>query len=103
MTRWHATGASVAMKWLRSSHPASVGTFSGALVMLLALGAVCRRLRARHRTALRIVALTGRGQEKHRRRSREAGFDLHLVKPVDALDGSGGAGGVVAVLGSSTC
>jgi PAS domain S-box-containing protein len=31
----------------------------------------------------RLVALTGYGQEQDRRRSAEAGFDLHLVKPVD--------------------
>jgi CheY-like chemotaxis protein len=30
-----------------------------------------------------LVALTGWGQEEDRRRSREAGFDLHLTKPVD--------------------
>jgi PAS domain S-box-containing protein len=30
-----------------------------------------------------LVALTGWGQEDDRRRSREAGFDAHLVKPVD--------------------
>jgi CheY-like chemotaxis protein len=30
-----------------------------------------------------IVALTGWGQEEDRRKSREAGFDAHLVKPVD--------------------
>jgi CheY-like chemotaxis protein len=30
-----------------------------------------------------IIALTGWGQEEDRRRSREAGFDHHLVKPVD--------------------
>jgi CheY-like chemotaxis protein len=29
-----------------------------------------------------IVALTGWGQDEDRRRSQEAGFDLHLVKPV---------------------
>ncbi len=36
-----------------------------------------------------IVAVTGWGQEEDRRRSREVGFDLHLVKPVnsDALRG----------------
>jgi PAS domain S-box-containing protein len=33
--------------------------------------------------ALRLVALTGYGQEADRRRSRLAGFDHHLVKPVD--------------------
>ena len=30
-----------------------------------------------------VVALTGWGQEDDRRRSEEAGFDAHLVKPVD--------------------
>ena len=30
-----------------------------------------------------LIALTGWGQESDRRRSQEAGFDLHLVKPVD--------------------
>jgi two-component system CheB/CheR fusion protein len=30
-----------------------------------------------------IVALTGYGQERDRRRTQEAGFDAHLVKPVD--------------------
>ena len=30
-----------------------------------------------------IVALTGRGQPEDKRRSAEAGFALHLVKPVD--------------------
>jgi CheY-like chemotaxis protein len=29
------------------------------------------------------VALTGWGQDEDRRRSEEAGFDAHLVKPVD--------------------
>ena len=31
-----------------------------------------------------IIAISGYGQEEDRRRSREAGFDHHLVKPVDA-------------------
>jgi CheY-like chemotaxis protein len=31
-----------------------------------------------------LIALTGWGQEEDRRRSRAAGFDHHLVKPVDA-------------------
>jgi CheY-like chemotaxis protein len=30
-----------------------------------------------------IVALTGWGQEADRRRSKEAGCDVHLVKPLD--------------------
>jgi CheY-like chemotaxis protein len=30
-----------------------------------------------------MIALTGWGSEEERRRSREAGFDDHWVKPVD--------------------
>jgi CheY-like chemotaxis protein len=45
---------------------------------------VARRLRADPRTRdIRLVALTGFGQREDRRRTREAGFDEHLVKPVD--------------------
>jgi CheY-like chemotaxis protein len=33
-----------------------------------------------------LVALTGWGQEEDRRRTREAGFDYHLVKPVDPTE-----------------
>ncbi len=33
-----------------------------------------------------LIALTGWGQEEDRRRSREAGFDHHLTKPVDPDD-----------------
>ena len=45
---------------------------------------VARRIRAESwgRGAI-LVALTGWGQDVDRRRSREAGFDMHLVKPVD--------------------
>ena len=32
---------------------------------------------------VRLIAMTGWGQDEDRRRSREAGFDHHLVKPVD--------------------
>jgi two-component system CheB/CheR fusion protein len=45
---------------------------------------VARRLRQQGaRPELLLVAVTGYGDEKSRRRSREAGFDLHLLKPVD--------------------
>jgi CheY-like chemotaxis protein len=45
---------------------------------------VARRLRARQGGApLSIVALTGWGQDEDRRRTLEAGFDHHLVKPAD--------------------
>src|SRR5262249_29496248 len=33
-----------------------------------------------------VVALTGYGQEADRRRSEKAGFDCHIVKPVEAKD-----------------
>ena len=43
-----------------------------------------RRLRAHSATAgARIIALTGWGQEQDRQNSADAGFDAHLVKPVD--------------------
>lgn len=45
---------------------------------------VCRLLRQMPRTRpLVVVALTGWGQDQDRQRSQEAGFDAHLVKPVD--------------------
>jgi signal transduction histidine kinase len=45
---------------------------------------IARTLRkSPHTAACRLVAITGWGQEDDRRRSREAGFDLHLVKPVE--------------------
>jgi CheY-like chemotaxis protein len=44
---------------------------------------VAARLRERPETARTVlVAVTGYGQEEDRRRSRRAGFDHHLVKPV---------------------
>jgi CheY-like chemotaxis protein len=44
----------------------------------------CRRIREQPwGRDLVLVALTGWGQEEDRNRSREAGFDAHLVKPVD--------------------
>lgn len=43
----------------------------------------CRRLREQPwGAAIRVVAVTGWGQEHDRRRSQQAGFDRHLVKPV---------------------
>jgi CheY-like chemotaxis protein len=44
---------------------------------------VCRRLREEGLASALIVALTGYGQEADRNRSLAAGFDAHLVKPVD--------------------
>jgi CheY-like chemotaxis protein len=45
---------------------------------------VCRRLRGgQFANGPLVVALTGYGQDEDRRRTREAGFDRHLVKPVN--------------------
>ena len=44
---------------------------------------VARRLRTAMGKSVRLVALTGYGQPEDRDRAFDAGFDLHLVKPVD--------------------
>jgi CheY-like chemotaxis protein/anti-sigma regulatory factor (Ser/Thr protein kinase) len=45
---------------------------------------VARRMRANPALAkVRLVALTGYGQQEDQRRAIEAGFDTHLVKPVE--------------------
>jgi two-component system CheB/CheR fusion protein len=45
---------------------------------------VCRRIRLEPwGTKMRLVAVTGWGQEEDKRRAHDAGFDHHLTKPVD--------------------
>jgi CheY-like chemotaxis protein len=45
---------------------------------------VCRRIRQQPwGRRIRVIAQTGWGQERDRRQTEEAGFDNHLVKPVD--------------------
>jgi signal transduction histidine kinase len=46
---------------------------------------VARRLRAELSGTI-LVALTGYGERRHRQKSREAGFDHHLTKPVDTRE-----------------
>ncbi len=44
----------------------------------------CRRIREQPwGKNMVLIALTGLGQDRDRRRTEEAGFDAHLVKPVD--------------------
>ncbi|HET6398934.1 MAG TPA: GAF domain-containing protein [Candidatus Thermoplasmatota archaeon] len=43
---------------------------------------VARQLRREHGSTMRIITISGYGQDADRERSREAGVDLHLVKPV---------------------
>ena len=45
---------------------------------------VGRQLRERRGESLRLIAISGWGQEADRSRSARAGFDAHLTKPVDA-------------------
>lgn len=47
---------------------------------------VAERVRARLGPDVRLVALTGYGRREDRRRAAEAGFDAHVVKPVDARE-----------------
>ena len=45
---------------------------------------VCRRIRRQTwGVKTRVIALTGWGDQEAQRKSQEAGFDVHLVKPVD--------------------
>ena len=47
----------------------------------------CRRIRSKPwGKAITLIALTGWGQDEDKRHSREAGFDGHLVKPVEPAD-----------------
>jgi CheY-like chemotaxis protein len=61
-------------------------------VVLLDIGMPClsglelgKQLRARL-PEVRLVAITGHGQEEDRQRSLENGFECHFVKPVDPLE-----------------
>lgn len=44
---------------------------------------VAERLRSEHGSGLKLVALTGYGREDDRKRSRDAGFDRHMTKPLE--------------------
>jgi signal transduction histidine kinase len=44
---------------------------------------VAREIRAMGSDGIKLVAVTGYGQEDDRRRALEAGFDTHITKPVD--------------------
>ena len=62
---------------------ANLGNDVGAEVAANAV-LVAMRLRAVPEFAqIRLVAVTGHGSEAHRAKARAAGFDEHLLKPVD--------------------
>ena len=82
-------GSEVRIRYLAEPAIDLLGEFNADLVLLdIGLPDVdgyeaCRRMRTLKGAALRIVALTGWGQNEDRRRAEEAGFDAHLTKPVD--------------------
>jgi two-component system CheB/CheR fusion protein len=69
---------------------AAVATFEPDVVMLdIGLPEmdgyeVARRLKQSGCVA-RLIAITGYGRAEDRKRAREAGFDAHLLKPIDPL------------------
>lgn len=72
------------------AHALSLASAARPTVVLLDIGLpgmdgyeVCRRLRAAGFTDTRIFALTGYSQDKDKQRALEAGFDAHMVKPVE--------------------
>jgi signal transduction histidine kinase/ActR/RegA family two-component response regulator len=76
-----ATDGSAALEELEAYRPS---------LMLLDIGMpgmdgleVARRARERVDSRLTVIALSGWGQDDDRRRSREAGIDYHMVKPID--------------------
>jgi len=42
-------------------------------------------IREKHGTSLPLIALSGYGQDEDKRKAIEAGFDAHLVKPVNLV------------------
>ena len=75
----------VAVEWARQYHPDLI-LMDLQLPDLSGLDAT-RRIRERPwGRGVAVIALTGWGQDGDRERSREAGCDGHLVKPVDLAD-----------------
>jgi CheY-like chemotaxis protein len=73
--------------------PSALDTLGGFLpdIALLDIGLpvmdgydLARKLKAALPAMPRLIAISGYGQEHDHRRSQEAGFDAHLVKPVHA-------------------
>ena len=64
-------------------HAAIRWTSSSGIVARLDGYEVARRVRHAHGDGICLVALTGYGQPRDRERSESAGFDAHLVKPIE--------------------
>jgi CheY-like chemotaxis protein len=78
--------------WLAHDGPSALEAFQTFRpnVVLLDIGLpgldgwqVARQIRRAGGKATLLIAITGYGQERDRARSREAGIDIHLVKPAD--------------------
>jgi signal transduction histidine kinase/DNA-binding response OmpR family regulator len=46
----------------------------------------CRRIRTLYGSAIWLIAISGWGQDKDKARALEAGFDLHMTKPVEPAE-----------------
>ena len=69
---------------IQNNFPADKRTSETALLFLQL---IMRRLRRQPESqGITLVALTGWGQEEDRRRTRDAGFDQHLVKPAETSE-----------------
>lgn len=84
-----AMGCSVRVAYDGPSALVALADFEAA-VILLDIGMpgmdgyeTCRRIRAKWGTRVRVVAITGWGQERDKRSAVESGFDAHLTKPAD--------------------
>ena len=47
---------------------------------------LARRVREKNTASVLLVAVTGYGQDEDRRKALDAGFDMHLVKPIDPTE-----------------
>ena len=70
-----------------SAVSAAVGMMPDAVLLDIGLPGIdgyeaARRIRAAAGPAIRLIALTGWGQDKDREQASAAGFDAHWVKPV---------------------
>ena len=79
-----AGDAGEALRHLRSQAPA-VAVIDIGLPGMDGYG-LARRIRSEYNGRIALVALTGYGAEQDVRRAQEAGFEIHLTKPVDPAD-----------------
>jgi CheY-like chemotaxis protein len=63
--------------------PPGEHAFGISAVRLLDGYELAQRLRSTSAPAIRLIAVTGYGQQADRERTTRAGFEAHLVKPVD--------------------